>query len=186
MTKKSKGPDCAGTFHEPDELSTRQLRELYRNMCGRLGRECRRADKMGRDELLSVVRRMLSEDIGGVVHPDEPSVTRPLSSEKAEECYAALLEALRMYVRYYQHRHSGNSDDEHAAVCLSSARALVNEACSLAIDYAGNGWEKAGRAFSVIDRAILKMRNDFCDCLVSSCVMSSLLSEEHQARMRAK
>ena len=176
-----------GTFHDPDELPTKELRDLCRNMCERLGKGCSRIGKMCRRELLSKVRRMLEDEGGQAVREESRGPSpRPVASERAESCFALILEALRMYVDYFLYARFGNRDEERAKVCLASARSLCEEACSLAVDQHGDGWEKANRVFNVVDRAMLKLRNDFSNALVSSCVMTSLLSEEHQARMAAK
>lgn len=170
---------------DPDleSFETCALREMYKSVCRREGKEPARAGKMGRNELLSKLR---GKRIDGVCTASAGRQKRTRLADDIEECFSLLLEALRAYTRHAALAAVGKRDSDEARVYLADARKLCQEAVGCAIDHSGNGWEKANRVFNVVDRALLRMRNDFNDTLVSSCVMSALLSEEHVARMGAK
>lgn len=171
-----------------ESFETCALREMYRNACKRDGEDSGRAGKMGRNELLSKLR---GKRIDGVcTSKREPKKTQAAKqpkqtklSDKIEECFLLLLEALRAYTKHAMLSAIGRRESPEAKVYLADARKLCQEAVGCAIDQSGNGWESANRVFNVVDRALLKLRNDFNDTLVSSCVMSSLLSEEHVSRL---
>lgn len=166
------GQSTNSPFNDPDSLQTSELRKLYRS----LDNEAKRADKMGRSELLKKVKDLLPVST-------REAMSKPPIPAKADCCINALIDAFRAYVRHETWVATGNRNSDEAVKHLEDARKMCQKAVGYAVDTSGNGWEKANRVFGVLDRAMLKMRNNFTDILVSSCVMSSLLSEKHVADM---
>ena len=176
-----------------DGAETTRLRKLYASSCEERGVECRRVNKMGRNELLKKIRELIrSGDLGRPRDPEEPEmevpddgvlgIRHPLK-DPVEACFRDLLESVRLYLRHDLWCAQGRSSDPQAHKYLSDARECVRRAVVAAIDANGSGWDRASKLMYCVDRALLKMRTDFNETLAANCVMEALLSDEHQARM---
>lgn len=172
-----------------DEVPTPELRKLYRASCNDRDVECKWIDKLSRAELVKRIGILVgSGDIkveesdekdepvqsGGIRYPMKPTY---------EECVQSLLEALRLYIKADIWIQSGRRDDPQTRKYVSDARAAVQRAVGHAIEADGSGWDRANKIAYTVDRAMLRMRNDFNDTLVSNCVTCSLLSDKHAVEM---
>lgn len=179
-----------------DHDETGFLRQVYRDSCKDTGVVCGRIDKMGRIELTRKLKALI--DSGDIVVQDGEDVDKP-SLKNAEiqepiglrhpmkqsfdECFAWLIEAIRLYMKVDVWVVCGRRSDPQTAKYLEDAKEAVRKAVGCAIKSNGEGWDNANKVAYSLDRAILRMRNDFNDTLVANCVMAALMSDKHQAEM---
>lgn len=180
---------------ELHSAETAALRELYVRSCAERGVECKWPGKMNRNELMKKLEALVaSGDIGRPERSSDQEVCdetdgargiRRSMNEIVEDCFQNLLEALRLYVMRDAWIASGKANDPQAAKYLKDARECVRKAVGATIGQNGTDWDRAIHLMTCVDRALLKMRVDFSETVASNCVMSALMSDEHQARMEA-
>lgn len=180
-----------------DAAETSLLRDVYRNSLKDRNLESKWVGKMGRPELVKKLKALLKS--GDIAYrqdekkEEEPKEQPPAKGEASrirnpmkssfEDCLQWLMEAIRLYAKLDVWISSGRRDDPQTKKYLEDAREATRKAVGCAIDAKGQGWDNANKLAYIVDRAVLKMRNDFNDTLVSSCVMSALMSDEHIAKM---
>jgi len=182
-----------------DKCETSELRKLYAKACNDCGIECRRAGKMGRNELHRkvvdlvkkgiIVRIQSLQDAGkGCTEKTKATCSEAtrVVPDSVQECFDHLMEAARLFMKYDIWVTQGRKDDPKAKKYLELARGSVRSAVGSVINLKGEGWDTAGKVAYCIDRAMARLRNEFSDTLVSNCVMSALLSDEHQLAMELK
>lgn len=170
-----------------DKAPTGDLRNVYREAMSELGRACDGASKMNRARLLRKLAELVNE--GAIrVEPEKPAenpppardvrpdkaVENPLP-EPLEQCLRCMLEALRCYSRHEAWAMCGLRKDPRARRWSDEARSHARKAVEWCSDV-GDGWNGGLKVGVVVDRAMARMRYDFCDMLVASSVMSELMS----------
>ena len=179
---------------EHDE--TAFLRDVYRDACRDKGLVVNRIDKMGRIELARKLKALI--DSGDIElqdgdDADKPSLKNAESQETIgirnpikhsfDECFTWLIEAIRLYMKVDVWVSCGRRSDPQTAKYLEDAKEAVRKAVGCAIKSNGEGWDSANKVAYSLDRAILRMRNDFNDTLVANCIMAALMSDKHQAEL---
>jgi hypothetical protein len=170
-----------------DRASAGELRKLYRAAMTELGRPCDGIGKMNRSRLLRKLSELVND--GAIrVEPEKPAENPPPARdvrpdkvaenplpEPLEQCLRCMLEALRCYSRHEAWAMRGLRKDPRARRWYDEARAHARKAVEWCSE-AGDGWDRGLKVGVIVDRAMARMRYDFCDMLVASSVMSELMA----------